>query len=117
MDNLKEEIVYKLILHSGNAKVNAMLAIESAEKSNFDESYRLLKMAYDDLKKAHEVQTQLIYSEANGEILAPDILLVHAQDHLTMATMCIDNCEIFLKLYLKISEIKKGDEIKIGKHG
>ena len=41
-----------------------------------------MKQSKDAGIKAHHIQTQLLSTEAAGEHLSVDVLLVHAQDHL-----------------------------------
>ena len=48
---------------------------------------------------AHEVQFNLIRDEANGNSVEVNIILVHAEDHLTMAILASDLAERFIDLY------------------
>ena len=50
----------------------------------------------------------MIQEEANGSPVEVNIILVHAQDHLTMAMMARDNAEEFIHLYRVIKELKEG---------
>ena len=44
--------------------------------------------------------------EANGNPVELNIVLVHAQDHLTMATMAQDNAQEFINLYRLVKELQ-----------
>ena len=47
-----------------------------------------------------------IQGEANGNPVELNIVLVHAQDHLTMATMAQDNAQEFINLYRLVKELQ-----------
>ena len=60
-----------------------------------------------DLRAAHQTQTDLIQGEARGEKMDLNLIMVHAQDHLTTAMIMIDQANEFINLYRLISELKK----------
>lgn len=99
MDEAKYENALQIILHAGNAKSNAMLAIEAAEEGDLAQAREHMDVAREEMKIAHKVQFDLVQSEASGTPVEVTIILVHAQDHLTMAIMAIDFAEHFIKLY------------------
>lgn len=101
MEGIKYQDALQIILHAGNAKSQAMLAVEAAEEGNFDEADDCMARAAEEMQLAHKVQFNLVQSEANGTPVEVTIILVHAQDHLTMAIMAIDFAEHFIKLYRK----------------
>lgn len=78
-----EDIAFKLILHSGNARSQAFLALQSARKGDFKKVDLYLKKSSKELKKAHEVQTKVL--QTGGAKLKPDLLMVHAHAHLMTA--------------------------------
>ncbi len=53
------------------------------------------------MKEAHDAQSDLLSAEADGKDLAYSILMVHAQDHLTMALMCMKDWLLSLSLFIK----------------
>jgi len=87
------EIAFELIMHAGNAKSKAMEAVCKSREGAFDEARTLLKEAEAELHSAHEIQTCLLTKMANGETVETNVLLTHAQDHLTMALMAMDFAE------------------------
>jgi|SRR5699024_1660990 len=93
------ELEFQLILHAGDARAKAMLAIEEAREGDFEAASDYLKEARGSFKEAHKSQTTLIQAEANGEKNELNVLLVHAQDHLTMALTTLDNAEEFISIY------------------
>ncbi|MGM0164668.1 PTS lactose/cellobiose transporter subunit IIA [Enterococcus sp. DIV1059_2] len=106
MDNY--EVSFTLILHAGNAKSAAMMAIEAAREGTFEEARRLLEEAKNELQQAHQCQTDLVQAEARGEKTELSIILIHAQDHLAMAMTATEQAAEWLYLYQKISELQGG---------
>ena len=104
------ETAFGLILNAGNSKSKSMMAIEEARDYNFAEAEALIKEAREDLRLAHQTQTELIQGEARGEKQEVSLMMVHAQDHLTTAMMMADQAEEFLNIYRLLSSLlKKGD--------
>lgn len=101
------EIAFGLILHAGNSKSESMKAIEAAREYDMQNARRLLKEAGAELREAHQVQTQLITAEANGDKTEMNIIMTHAQDHLMMAIIMKDQAEEFIHLYEIIRKLSK----------
>ncbi|WP_376766376.1 PTS lactose/cellobiose transporter subunit IIA [Thermoactinomyces mirandus] len=80
-----EQEIFKIILHSGNARGFAYEALDAAEGFAFDRAEKLIRQAEEELGKAHQLQTQLIQAELNGNLPDKTLLLIHAQDHLMTA--------------------------------
>lgn len=98
-----ELIVMKIITYSGNAKSDAMEAIQAAKAAKTNEAHELIDKAEQELLAAHRVQTDLIQQEARGEKADISLLLIHAQDHLMNAITFKDLAKEFVALYEKIS--------------
>jgi PTS system cellobiose-specific IIA component len=96
-----EKIVFELIACAGNARSDAFEALAYAREGNFEESRRLLKSAKEELLKAHGIQNDLIFSEANGQDIPMKLILVHAEDHLMSAILAKDLIEEMIHLYEK----------------
>lgn len=101
------EMAFGLILNAGNSKSKSLMAIETAREFEFEEAENLVAEAEEDLRAAHQTQTNLIQSEARGEKMELNLIMVHAQDHLTTAMIMIDQANEFINLYRLISELKK----------
>jgi PTS system cellobiose-specific IIA component len=78
-------VVMGIIMHGGNAKGQAFSAIQLAKEGKFDEAEAALESANQELLEAHNVQTEMLTKEANGEHTDVDLYMVHAQDHLMNA--------------------------------
>lgn len=101
------EVSFGLILNAGNSKSKSMMAIESARAFNFTEAKSLIEEASEDLRLAHQMQTDMIQKQAKGEKVNIDVILIHAQDHLTMATLMLDQAQEFINIYEMLNSFSK----------
>ena len=108
MDN-NYETSFGLILNVGNAKSKSLMAIEAAREFDFEEAYSLVKEAEEDLRLA-QTQTDLIQGEARGEKSDINIILIHAQDHLTTAMIMIDQAKEFIHVYELLQKVLPKEE-------
>ncbi|MCR4430800.1 MAG: PTS lactose/cellobiose transporter subunit IIA [Tepidanaerobacteraceae bacterium] len=99
MEESKYDGAFQLITNAGNAKSAALMAIEAAREFDFAEAEARMQEAEAEMLEAHRAQTRMIQQEAGGAPVDVNIILVHAQDHLTMAMMAIKNAEEFIHLY------------------
>ncbi|AVM70079.1 PTS cellobiose transporter subunit IIA [Lachnospiraceae bacterium oral taxon 500] len=115
MDETKYEKAFNLIINAGNAKSLALMAVEAAREFDFEEAEKNLKEAAKEFHQAHQAQSDMIQGEAKGQSVELNIILVHAQDHLTMATMAQDNAQEFINLYRLVKELQETvNELKGG---
>lgn len=101
----KYEDAMQIILHAGNAKSAALLAIDAAAEGDFEEADRQLEEAGREMTEAHHVQFGLTKAEASGESVDLNIILIHAEDHLTMAIMANDLASRFIDLYKREASV------------
>ncbi|MBL5767676.1 PTS lactose/cellobiose transporter subunit IIA [Bacillus sporothermodurans] len=94
-----EEIVMKIITHSGNAKSDAVEAIQAAKGKDIAAANELIEKSEAELLHAHHVQTSLIQNEACGNKAEVTLFLVYAQDHLMNAITFKDLAKEFVELY------------------
>ncbi|MCK3936324.1 PTS lactose/cellobiose transporter subunit IIA [Streptococcus suis] len=98
------EIIMSLIIHGGNARSAAMMAIKSAKQGKFDEADNYIEQAKVSLNQAHHSQTELLTLEAGGEKMEISLLMIHAQDHLMNAITVKDMAIEFVDLYKEKGE-------------
>ena len=79
------EIAMQIIAYSGSAFDYFNKAMEAAENDLLEESEQHILSGKEELKHAHDAQTDLLAAEAGDKEIPFSILMVHAQDHLTMA--------------------------------
>ncbi|WP_163652549.1 PTS lactose/cellobiose transporter subunit IIA [Listeria sp. PSOL-1] len=94
-----EQTIMSLIVFGGNAKSDAMLAIEAAKMGDFEKADKQVQLAESALLEAHRSQTALIQGEARGERTEVSLLLIHAQDHLMNAITFKDLAKEIVELY------------------
>ncbi len=88
-----ERIVMEMVVSSGDARSKALEAVQTARRGDFAAAKQLLMDCEKALAKAHEVQTDMIVKELNGEGQVVKLLMVHAQDHLMNALTVKDLSE------------------------
>ena len=101
------DIAMELIAGAGDSRSYAMEAIAQAKAGDFEEARASLQKAKEAMVEAHEVQTGLLRAEMSGnekDKAELSLLMVHAQDHLTMALLMRDIALEFIELYEKLNE-------------
>ena len=94
MDDARMEVVMGLIMHGGNAK------------GQVDEAEGALKLANEELKAAHDVQTDMLTKEAQGEHTEVDLYMVHGQDHLMNAITFRDMAIELIELMKRVQKLE-----------
>lgn len=100
-------VAFGLIATAGNSKGKAFEAIEAAREHRFDDARQLIAESDDEFKGAHKLQFSLLQQEAKNQPVDVNIILVHAQDHLTMAMVARDLAEELVEVYTQIADFKK----------
>lgn len=95
-----EQIAFKIISLSGDAKAELQKALNFAHKQNFAKAQEQIDLATPKLLEAHELQTkELLTREANGEKLDFNVLISHAQDYLMTTYTFKDTVIEIINLY------------------
>ncbi|MEY8662904.1 PTS lactose/cellobiose transporter subunit IIA [Ligilactobacillus faecis] len=103
MEQGQLEKVMGLIINAGNAKSDAMEAIQAAKKGDFSLAKEKLQAADQALLEAHHAQTELLTAEAQGEALELTLLVVHSQDHLMTSITFNDLAKEMVELYQRMA--------------
>lgn len=98
------EQIMGLIINGGNAKSDAMEAIQAAKKGDFELADQKLADSDKALVEAHHSQTGMLTQEANGEHVPITILTIHSQDHLMNAITFRDLAGEMVDMYKKMAE-------------
>jgi len=109
-----ETIVMELVVKGGSARSKAILAIQAAREKNFEKASVLMEECRKALLSAHEVQTELIQEELNGEgETKMSLIMIHGQDHLMNAMTVQDLAEQMIEMYriMYKNEKSKGDDV------
>ncbi|EOZ0734690.1 PTS lactose/cellobiose transporter subunit IIA [Listeria monocytogenes] len=102
MDNKNLEAIMGLIMHGGNAKSNAMEAIQAAKNGAFELAEEKISEAEQSIVEAHHSQTGLLTEEAKGNHMEVTLLTVHSQDHLMTAMTFTDLAKELIEVYRKL---------------
>lgn len=94
-----ETVAMQIIAYSGDARTKAYLALQKAKDKDFESAYTMMEEAKAASIVAHKAQTELLFSEARGEIVPINILLVHSQDHLMTSMLALELIEEMILLY------------------
>ncbi|WP_156299035.1 PTS lactose/cellobiose transporter subunit IIA [Streptobacillus canis] len=96
------EYAMQIIANSGMARSSAMQAIQFAKAGDFEKVQECMKEADKYYLEAHEIQTDLIVKETSSEEkIILNLIMVHAQDHLTMALLTKDLAKEIIELHKK----------------
>ncbi|MCS3431307.1 PTS lactose/cellobiose transporter subunit IIA [Klebsiella sp. BIGb0407] len=85
-----EQTVMELLINAGEARSQAMIAIQQAREGKWSEADAALAASDEAIKAAHKVQTALISEDEGAGKIPVTLILVHAQDHLMTAMLCRD---------------------------
>ncbi len=108
MSTEQYDLSFEIIAFSGNASSAAMMAIVAAREGRFDQAKENLSEAEADYLKAHQMQSDLLSKMMSSETAFPvDLLMAHAQDHLTMATMNMSYAQEFICLYERLARLEE----------
>lgn len=91
-------------MYGGDAKSNAMEAIQAVKLGNFELAKTKINEAEASLAKAHHAQTEMLIKEAQGNQIAVTLLMVHGQDHLMTSMGFTDLAKEIIEVYKKIDE-------------
>lgn len=104
------ETAFQLILAAGDSKSASMEAIRKAREYKFTDAENFLVNAQESLTYAHQIQTNLIQNEARGNATDLNMIMIHAQDHLSMALITLDNAKELLHVYGILYQLLKNNE-------
>ena len=101
------ETAMELIAQAGDSKGYSMDAITSAKEGKTDYARECIENAKNAMIKAHDMQMDMIRSEIEGNHEDVQLIMVHAQDHLTTALIMRDLAEEFIALYERLGSIEE----------
>lgn len=98
MEQNMEQIIMEMVVNGGDARSKALEAIQAARHKDFAQAAQLMNECETALAKAHQVQTEMIVKELNGEGQSVQLLMVHAQDHMMNAMTVRDLAEQIIEI-------------------
>lgn len=100
-----EMAAMQIVGSAGESKSLCFEALSEAKQGNFENAEAKIAEAKKVFLKAHEVQTELICAEADGQEVKMGVLMVHAQDHLMTSLLARDLIEEMIKLYKELKKV------------
>ena len=101
------EFAMQIIANSGMSISASMEAVKFAREGEFEKCKQSLEEANNFYLEAHKIQTELIVKETGEEEkIVVNLIMVHAQDHLTMALMSKDNAKEMINMYERIYKLE-----------
>lgn len=104
--DILSEKAMELILMAGTSKAHSMNALRLAKKYEFEKAEEELKLASQAFINAHSIQHDLITEEAETGVSSVNILMVHAQDHLTTAMLMKETIIELIEMYKKFNKLE-----------
>lgn len=98
-----EEMVMALLINAGQARSDAMEAIHCSKDKQWEVADKLMQSAENACREAHKIQTALISQDEGCGKVHVNLILVHAQDHLMNAMLCLDFSKEIISLRKEIS--------------
>lgn len=99
-----QNIAFQIIIAAGEGKTLTHEAMQLMRDYKFEEAQSKLEEANESFIRAHNIQTELLQSYAQGEEIIIEIIMVHAQDHLMVGMSYYDTANDLLDVYKKIAE-------------
>ena len=96
-------VAMKIIMNSGNARTKANEALEALSIFDFSNAHKKIVEAREDIKKAHQEQTEIIQKEAAGEHYKT---CTHAQDTLMTIMSEVNLTEKMIILFESFYQIQ-----------
>lgn len=102
-----EQTVMELLINAGEARSQAMTAIQLARKREWESADEALAASQEASKQAHHIQTRLIGADEGCGKVPVTLILVHAQDHLMNAMLCRELAEEIIALRKELFAAKE----------
>lgn len=102
-----ENLAMQLIIHAGNAKSLAMMAIQHAKDGEIRVARERIKESDNAMTEAHKFQTEALQLSLSNPEEGINMLMAHAQDHLMNALTTQAMAQEFIELYEEIKGLKE----------
>lgn len=100
-----EEKCFQLILHSGNARSLSQDALNTVKGGNIEAAKKLLEDSRIELLEAQKLHAQMLRDMANAEEVKVDLLLIHAEDHVSSSQSHLSLATEIIELYERLGEM------------
>ena len=90
---------FEIVAYSGDARSSLLGLLKEIRSGDFSNVESKLQDAHENLKLAHNAQTQVLANEASGDDLELGFIFIHGQDHLMTTLLLRDLVQDFIELY------------------
>lgn len=94
-----EQRSFHLILKSGNARSLAFEALRVVKEDKINEAKAKLIKANEELLQAQKLHAQMLRDMANNQTIEINLLLIHAQDHVSSSECCLSMAKEVIEIY------------------
>lgn len=101
----EQHVAMQLILVAGDAKKQAYEGIALAKKGRIQDAQTKFKAAEKRLGEGHQAQSSYVSTHVESNE-GPSLLMVHAQDHLSMAMTTIELGRELVAVYDQLNQLK-----------
>ncbi|GAT18180.1 cellobiose-specific PTS system IIA component [Secundilactobacillus silagincola] len=106
MGDEEQHVAMQLILVAGDVKKQVFKGIELAKKGLIQDARTKLDNAEKRLGEGHQFQSHYISEHVDSDE-GPSLLMVHAQDHLSMAMTTIEMGRELVTVYERLNQIEQ----------
>ncbi|MCH5462469.1 PTS lactose/cellobiose transporter subunit IIA [Lactobacillus sp. LC28-10] len=106
MTDDEQHVSMQLILIASDVKKLAFEGIKLAKLGKISEAQGKFEAAQQRLGEGHQAQSKYISERVNSDD-GPSLLMVHAQDHLSMAMTTIELGQELVAIYAQVQQLKR----------
>lgn len=103
----QQMMAFQIIAKAGDAFSKQVEGLRLVKEGQMDAAITLINEGKQNLTAAHQVQTDILTAEAQGEPMEVTPIMVHAQDHLTKAIVGDFFIKELIEMQQQINELKE----------
>ena len=104
MDEKVVEQSMEIITYSGNGRALINALRDLFKDGDIAKAREQIAAGGKEIGEAHQMQTDLISAECDGQEVEKSVLLIHAQDHFMTALAVRDMASLMVDMYEKLSQ-------------
>lgn len=97
---------FQIISHAGTARSAYIMAVDAAEKGDYDEANRLIEEGEKEFVICQKSHSEVIHMEESGKLREPNLLLLHSEDQMMSAETFKIMAERMVNMYKRIGELE-----------
>ena len=102
MNEELEIACFQIISHAGTARSQFIMAIDAAEKGDFEKAEELMRQGAEVYTISNRSHHEIVQMEESGVLREPHLLLVHCEDQMMSAEAFKVMAEKFIALYKEV---------------